>query len=161
MPTHRNAGQTCIVHLIRNSLDYASWKDRKPLAAALRPIYAAASADWGESGASLEGGDEPVRDPLSGALHPRGLRGFSVLRQQDSPSLTEQGVVLGAVKLWVLAMLASKRGLCVAPVPPQAANLTGPARDADAMAGRDEGTGGLIEPSQACLSGCCIHPLPV
>jgi putative transposase len=30
--------QTCIVHLIRNSLDYASWKDRKPLAAALRPI---------------------------------------------------------------------------------------------------------------------------
>jgi transposase-like protein len=37
--------QTCIVHLIRNSLDYASWKDRKPLAAALRPIYAAASAE--------------------------------------------------------------------------------------------------------------------
>jgi transposase-like protein len=33
------------VHLIRNSLDYASWKDRKPLAAALRPIYAAASAE--------------------------------------------------------------------------------------------------------------------
>ena len=27
--------QTCIVHLIRNSLDYASWKDRKLLAAAL------------------------------------------------------------------------------------------------------------------------------
>ena len=24
--------QTCIVHLIRNSLDDASWKDRKPLA---------------------------------------------------------------------------------------------------------------------------------
>jgi putative transposase len=33
--------QTCIVHLIRNSLDYASWKDRKQLAAALRPIYTA------------------------------------------------------------------------------------------------------------------------
>src|ERR1700710_278663 len=41
----RTTLQTCIVHLIRNSLDYASWKDRKPLAAALRPIYAAASAD--------------------------------------------------------------------------------------------------------------------
>ena len=27
--------QTCIVHLIRNSLDYASWKDRKALAAAI------------------------------------------------------------------------------------------------------------------------------
>jgi putative transposase len=36
--------QTCIVHLIRNSLDYASWKDRKAVAAALRPIYTATSA---------------------------------------------------------------------------------------------------------------------
>jgi putative transposase len=35
--------QTCIVHLIRNSLDYASWKDRKAVAAALRPVYTAAS----------------------------------------------------------------------------------------------------------------------
>ena len=41
----RTTLQTCIVHLIRNSLDYASWKDRKMLAAALRPIYAAASAE--------------------------------------------------------------------------------------------------------------------
>ena len=37
--------QTCIVHLIRNSLDYASWKDRKELAAALKPIYTAGSAE--------------------------------------------------------------------------------------------------------------------
>ncbi len=37
--------QTCIVPLIRNSLDDASWKDRKKLAAALRPIYAAASVE--------------------------------------------------------------------------------------------------------------------
>jgi transposase-like protein len=37
--------QTCLVHLIRNSLDFANWKERKPLAAALRPIYTAASAD--------------------------------------------------------------------------------------------------------------------
>jgi transposase-like protein len=36
--------QTCIVHLIRNSLDYASWKDRKAVAMALRPIYTAATA---------------------------------------------------------------------------------------------------------------------
>jgi putative transposase len=28
--------QTCIVHLIRNSLDYASWKHRKAVAAALQ-----------------------------------------------------------------------------------------------------------------------------
>jgi putative transposase len=37
--------QTCIVHLIRNSLDYASWKDRRGLAAAIRPIYTAPSAE--------------------------------------------------------------------------------------------------------------------
>ena len=37
--------QTCIVHLIRNSLDYASWKDRKTLAAAIKPIYTAPSAE--------------------------------------------------------------------------------------------------------------------
>jgi len=40
--------QTCIVHLIRVSLDYASWKDRKLLAAALRPIYSATSAETAE-----------------------------------------------------------------------------------------------------------------
>ena len=37
--------QTCIVHLIRNSLAFANWKERKPLAAALRPIYAAPHAE--------------------------------------------------------------------------------------------------------------------
>ena len=37
--------QTCLVHLLRQSLDLASWKERKALAAALRPIYTAASAD--------------------------------------------------------------------------------------------------------------------
>ena len=41
--------QTCIVHLIRNSLDYASWKDRKALAAAIKPIYTAASAAAAEA----------------------------------------------------------------------------------------------------------------
>jgi transposase-like protein len=37
--------QTCIVHLLRQSLDFANWKQRKPLAAALRTIYTAPSAD--------------------------------------------------------------------------------------------------------------------
>jgi len=31
----------CVVHLVRQSLAYASWKERKPLAAALRAIYRA------------------------------------------------------------------------------------------------------------------------
>jgi putative transposase len=50
--------QTCIVHLIRNSLDYASWKDRKLLAAALRPVYTAPSAE-----AALEALNEFERGP--------------------------------------------------------------------------------------------------
>lgn len=37
--------QTCIVHLIRHSLDFGNWKERKPLATALRPIYTAPSAE--------------------------------------------------------------------------------------------------------------------
>lgn len=41
--------QTCIVHLIRNSLEFASWKDRKLLAAAIRPIYTAVSAEAAET----------------------------------------------------------------------------------------------------------------
>ena len=37
--------QTCIVHLIRHSMDFASWKDRKILAGALKTIYRAKDAD--------------------------------------------------------------------------------------------------------------------
>jgi len=50
--------QTCIVHLIRSSLDYASWKERKAIAAALRPIYAAAT---------LEAAQEALEDFANGA----------------------------------------------------------------------------------------------
>lgn len=41
--------QTCIVHLIRNSLDFASGKNRKLLAAAIKPIYTAVSAEAAEA----------------------------------------------------------------------------------------------------------------
>lgn len=37
--------QTCIVHLIRASLRYVNYKDRKKVASALRPIYTAANAE--------------------------------------------------------------------------------------------------------------------
>ncbi len=40
--------QTCIVHLIRNSLDYAARDKRRPLAKALKPIYQAIKADAAE-----------------------------------------------------------------------------------------------------------------
>ena len=40
--------QLCIVHLLRNSLSYVSWKDRKAVAAALKPVYTAATAEAAE-----------------------------------------------------------------------------------------------------------------
>lgn len=40
--------QLCIVHLIRNSLKYVSWKDRKAVAADLKSIYRAATVDEAE-----------------------------------------------------------------------------------------------------------------
>jgi len=40
--------QTCIVHLIRYSLAHASWKERKELASALRPIYQADTVEKAE-----------------------------------------------------------------------------------------------------------------
>ena len=60
--------QTCIVHLIRNSLDYASWKDRKALAKAIRPIYTAVSAEAAEAElAAFETGSWGQRFPNVGA----------------------------------------------------------------------------------------------
>ena len=41
--------QTCIVHLIRASLKFVSWKERKALAADLKPIYRAATAELAEA----------------------------------------------------------------------------------------------------------------
>jgi putative transposase len=37
--------QTCIVHLIRYTMQFASWKERKAIAGALKPIYRADHAD--------------------------------------------------------------------------------------------------------------------
>jgi transposase-like protein len=60
----RTTLQTCIVHLIRNSLDFAGWKDRKPLAQALRPIYTAINAEAAEAELdAFEAGDWGKRFP--------------------------------------------------------------------------------------------------
>ena len=37
--------QTCIVHLIRNSLDFVNYKNRRAVIAAIKPIYTAPSAE--------------------------------------------------------------------------------------------------------------------
>jgi len=50
--------QTCIVHLIRHSMNFASWKDRKALAKALKAIYQARNAEAGLAALeSFETGD--------------------------------------------------------------------------------------------------------
>jgi transposase-like protein len=43
MPLKLTTVQLCIVHLVRNSLSYVSYKDRKTVAADLRLIYTAAT----------------------------------------------------------------------------------------------------------------------
>ena len=40
--------QTCVVHLIRHSLAFVSYKDRKTIATALKQIYKAKDADAGK-----------------------------------------------------------------------------------------------------------------
>jgi putative transposase len=52
----RTQVQACIVHLIRNSLSFVSWKDRKTVAAALKEIYRARNAETGQ--AALDAFDE-------------------------------------------------------------------------------------------------------
>jgi len=41
----RTTLQTCIVHLLRQSLDFANWKQRKAARRGLRTIYAAPTAE--------------------------------------------------------------------------------------------------------------------
>ena len=41
--------QTCIVHLLRHSLDFVAWKDRKSVATALKDIYRAVDAETGKT----------------------------------------------------------------------------------------------------------------
>ncbi len=58
--------QTCIVHLLRHSMEFASWKDRKGIAGALKTVYDAVddkaaeaaltafeSGPWGEKYAAI------------------------------------------------------------------------------------------------------------
>ncbi len=52
--------QTCIVHLLRNSMDFVAWKDRKALGTALKAIYRAVDARSPDS----------VRSQLLGAALP-------------------------------------------------------------------------------------------
>jgi putative transposase len=59
--------QTCIVHLLRHSLDFVSYKDRKPVAAALKDIYRAVDATAAEAAlAAVEAGPWGRKYPAIG-----------------------------------------------------------------------------------------------
>ena len=59
--------QTCIVHLLRHSLDFVSYKDRKAVAAALKGVYRAKDAADGEAAlATFEAGAWGQKYPAIG-----------------------------------------------------------------------------------------------
>ena len=59
--------QTCVVHLIRASMRFVSHRDRKKLAAALKPVYTAASVDAAET-ALLELAESDLGQRNKGAV---------------------------------------------------------------------------------------------
>jgi len=74
--------QTCIVHLLRHSLNFVSYKDRKAVATALKDIYRAIDAKAGEYGAGRVR-HRPMGSEIPGdrpKLAPRLERGRAVLR---------------------------------------------------------------------------------
>src|SRR6184192_3588258 len=59
--------QTCIVHLLRHSLAFVSYKDRKAVAAALKDVYRAVDAAAGEAAlAAFEEGSWGRKYPAIG-----------------------------------------------------------------------------------------------
>jgi putative transposase len=88
--------QTCVVHLLRHSLDFVSWKDRKPVAAALKDIYRAVDATAGEAALTAFedgpwGNKYPAisqswrrRQPRAARRNPRVSADCSAKRTEDS-----------------------------------------------------------------------------
>lgn len=58
--------QTCVVHLIRGSMRFCSWKDRKSVAAALKPIYTAPTLQAAE--AAMDNFEERFGDRYGGIV---------------------------------------------------------------------------------------------
>ena len=68
--------QTWIVHLIRNSMDFASWKDPKPIAAELKAIYRTTDTDVARR--ALDDFDAGVLGPqVSAIAAPWGMSVYS------------------------------------------------------------------------------------
>ncbi len=73
--------QTCVVHLIRASMRFVNYKDRKVVAAALKPIYQAADAD-----AARVAFEEFIASPL-GQKYPNTVATFEAAWERFIPFL--------------------------------------------------------------------------
>ncbi len=71
--------QTCIVHLIRNSLAYANRKDRTALAAAVRTIYSAPSPE------AAEGEPDAFEQGLIGKRYPTAVGAWREASDRVAP----------------------------------------------------------------------------
>jgi putative transposase len=72
--------QTCIVHLVRASLNYVGWKERKQVAADLKAVYRAVTAEEAEQRLTQFAAKWDTRFASIGAVAPAVAAGHSVLR---------------------------------------------------------------------------------
>lgn len=73
--------QTCVVHLIRNAMRFVSYKDRKAVAKAIKPIYQAPNED-----AALEALEQFSESPL-GKQYPSAAKAFEDAWERFIPFL--------------------------------------------------------------------------
>ena len=81
--------QTCIVHLIRNSLAFVSWKDRKAIMPSLKAIYRAEAADIALT--RLEEFEAQWAEPAKGSRQAKldGMAGGGQALPGDRPDLAK------------------------------------------------------------------------
>jgi hypothetical protein len=118
--------QTCIVHLVRQSLRYLSWRERKRCAGELRRIYTAADADaarqvldeltaaWSESKtrtAALQVWDSRLGagHPLPTATRSRSPRSSDWRGRRDRPRPAAAGQAAALLPLPTFPELATPR----------------------------------------------------
>jgi transposase-like protein len=92
------------VHLIRNCLRYASWKDRKGIASMIRPIYTATTLEAAEMALDAFADSDPGRRcPAAVQVLRRAWTEFIPFLDYDpasaessAPRMKSSGLVLGA-----------------------------------------------------------------
>ena len=76
--------QTCVIHLIRASMKYVSWKERKKAVAAMRPIYTAVNEAAAKSALENLRRDFGKKSPGMVAAWDRALERFIPFLEFDS-----------------------------------------------------------------------------